>query len=156
MLINLIKEHNQASIQIHQINLIARRTATAMYIAMSFIKIISLYLLIYMKRVSMMRVLIANIFICSFFSGFALNYFLSQQIKSAHQSQQFVYSIICKYKMSLNLRLKLSNFVERLTGPSIGLYCYDIAPCDINTFCRVLSLIKIIKSITNFNIFLGN
>ena len=100
MLINLIQEHNQLANEIHQINLIARRTATVMFITISFIKIISLYLLIHMKRTSMVRLLIANVFICFFLFGFALNYFLSQQIKSAHQSQQFVYSIVCKYKIS--------------------------------------------------------
>ena len=154
IIINLIQEHNQLANAIYQMNLIFRRIAAAMFITVSFIKIISLYLLIYMKRVSLMRMLIANIFIVSFFFSYLIYYFLSHQIKSAHHSHQFVHSIVCKYKMSLNLRLKLSNFIDRLTGPSIGLYCYDIAPCDINTFCNViLYLIKVIKSIINFNIF---
>ena len=137
LLINLIQEHNQLANEIHQLNLIARRISAAMFITMSFIKIISLYLLIYMKEKSLMRFLVANVFICFLFFSFVLNYFLSQQIKSAHKSDQFIYSIVCKYKMSLNLRLKLLNFIERLSDPSIGLYCYNIAPCDINTFCRV-------------------
>ena len=27
--------------------------------------------------------------------------------------------------------------MERLTGPPIGLYCYNIAPYDMNTFANV-------------------
>ena len=33
------------------------------------------------------------------------------------------------------------NFIERLTDPPIGVYCYDIAPYDTTTFCQV----KLIK-----------
>ena len=32
---------------------------------------------------------------------------------------------------------QLINFMERLTGPSIGLYCYKVAPYDTNTFVQV-------------------
>ena len=43
------------------------------------------------------------------------------------------------------------NFIERLNGPPIGMYYYDIAPCHIRTFIQVklklLVLIRIIDSI---------
>ena len=44
------------------------------------------------------------------------------------------------------------NFIERLNGPPIGMYCYDIAPYDNRTFIQVklkllVVLIKIIDSI---------
>ena len=29
------------------------------------------------------------------------------------------------------------NFIERLTDPPIGVYCYDIAPYDLGTFFKV-------------------
>lgn len=121
-------------------NLIVRRIAAAKFIALLFVTIMSLYLLIYMETVSLMRLLMANVFICVFIFNFALNFFFSHQVKSAHQSYQFIYSILCNYKKSLNLRLKQSNFLERLSGPSIGLYFYDIAPCNIQTFCKVMYL----------------
>ena len=139
-IINLIKEHYQFANEIYQLNLIANRIAAMLFITMSIVKNISLYLLIHAKS-PIIRTLELVIFICFFFLGFALNHFLSKQIKSARQSQQLVNSILCKYKMPVNLRFKLSNFLERLTGPSIGLYCYDIAPCDIHTFYKVIELI---------------
>ena len=152
MLINLIQEHDELANEIHQMNLIVRRMAAVMFISLSFVRIISLYLLIHMK-VSLLKFAVLNGVICSFVFGYGLNHFLSKQIRSAHQSRQFVYSIICKYKMSFDLRIKLTKFHERLAGPSIGLYCYNIAPCDINTFYKVIFYCKLL--FINFN-FLGS
>ena len=143
MLMNLIQEHNQFSNEIHQMNLIIRRIAAVMFVSLSFVRIISLYLLIHMKT-SLLKFAVLNGVICSFLFAYSLNHFLSKQIKSAHQSQKFVYSIICRYKMSFNLRMKLTKFYERLAGPSIGLYCYNIAPYDINTFYKVIFYCKLL------------
>ena len=50
--------------------------------------------------------------------------------------------------------------MERLSGPPIGLYCYNIAPYDINTFCQVKFFKLIIKILLETNklirISLGN
>ena len=40
--------------------------------------------------------------------GFAGCYLLTLQIKSAHQPLKTVHSIVCKYKMDLGLKLKVS------------------------------------------------
>lgn len=136
-LTGLIQEHNNMSIEIHNLNLIARRIIAVKFIAVSFINIFSLYFLIYSKAILLIRLLQANMFISFIISSFALKFFFSRQIKSAHQIDKFIYSIVCKYKMSLKQRMQLFNFIQRLSGPTIGLYKYDIAPCDINTFCNV-------------------
>ena len=137
-LINLMQEHHDMSIEIYKLNLIARRIAAAKFIAVSFVNIFSLYFLIYLKISFLIRLIQANIFVCFIMSSFTLNFFFSRQIKSAHQIDKFVYSIVCKCKISLNLRMQLYNFIQRLSGPPIGLYCYNIAPCHINTFCNVI------------------
>ena len=67
------------------------RSAALNFISLSFVKIISLYLLIYMKDKSSMRFAVANTFILTFIIGYAVTHFLSQQIQSAHQSHQFIY-----------------------------------------------------------------
>lgn len=42
------------------------------------------------------------------------------------------------------------NFIEHLTNPKIGLYCYDIAPFDANTFKE-----QIVNTILLFMLFLN-
>ena len=55
---------------------------------------------------------------------------------------------------------QLINFMERLTGPSIGLYCHKVAPYDINTFVQVnnskrmiISIIRLIYSSLGSHLF---
>lgn len=105
-LIYCMNQHNLASIEIHTMNLSIRSTAAIMFITFSLIKIISLYLIMNMKH-TLMKVLMANVFIAFFIFGFGLSILYSLQIKSAHQSHQFIHSIVCKYRMRLTLKLKV-------------------------------------------------
>ena len=106
-LISLIHEHNLSAIEIHKLNLITRRSMACVFIAFSMMKIISLYLLVnfedfFIKLFLIIFNLLALIF------GFSACYLFTLQIKSAHQPLKTVHSIVCKYKMDLRLRLKVS------------------------------------------------
>ena len=106
-LTHLMNEHNLASHEIHSINLIIRRTAALFFFFASLIKIISLYLIINTKS-DWMRMLITNIFVAFFTSGLGLTFLFSLQIKSAHKSLKIVHSMICKHRMRLSFKLKVS------------------------------------------------
>ena len=106
-LTRLMSEHNLASVEIHSINLILRRTAALLFLFASLIKIISLYLVINTKN-DWMRMLIINIFVVFFTFGFGMTFMFSLQIKSAHKSLKIVHSMICKYRMRLSFKLKVS------------------------------------------------
>ena len=158
-LIRLIYKHNQMSIEIHIFNMILRRIAAMIFLSLSLVLIITIYLAIHMKD-NLLRIFIINMFLCFFIFGFVLTYVFALQIESAHQSYQLIHSLICKFKMRYIIRIKvwisinkikvhfllffkLINFVQRLSGPPIGLYCYNIAPFDTNTFCKVINQIKL-------------
>ena len=103
----LIQQHNQHAIQIHKINLIIRRSLAFGFVHFSIFKIISLYLLININELIIKVYLILIIFILFIF-GFDTCYLFTRQIKSAHKPLKTVYSIICKNKMSLSLKLKVN------------------------------------------------
>ena len=106
-LIQLIYEHKSASIEINKINLSIRRTAACIFILFSFAKIISLYLFIYSNDI-IIRFVLMNAIVASVIFGYAMTYFFSLQIESAHKSYKSVHSIVCKYKMRFNIKLKVS------------------------------------------------
>ena len=135
-LIKLTHGHNQLAIEIDKFNLIFRRLAAAFFITISLIKIMTLFLMINIKHFIAKLIVINGLFLIFFF-GFGISILFSLQIKSAQNSYKIIHSIICKRKIRLPLKFKLVNFIERLTGPPIGLYCYNIAPYDINMFAQV-------------------
>ena len=69
-LISLINKHNLLSNDIQQLNLMMQNLAAALFIILSLIKIISLYLLINLKESNLMKVHVVNIFIIFFLFWF--------------------------------------------------------------------------------------
>ena len=106
-MISLIDQHNLAAIEIHKINLIIRRSITCFFITFAVINILSLYLMVNINEFFIKLFLIQLSFVVAIF-GLAISYTFTLQIKSAHQSIETVYSIVCKYKMNLRLKLKVS------------------------------------------------
>ena len=106
LLSNLIDEHNQVAIQVHQLNMMIRRSNTAIFICFSLAKIISLYLMLNTKD-KIIKIFAVNISVIYFTLGLALTYLFSIQINSAHQSLKFMHFVVCRYKMKLKLRLKV-------------------------------------------------
>ena len=112
-LVSLIDEHNQLAIEVNGMNMMLRRTAVAFFITLSLIKIMSLYLMIYMKEL-LLKILVINVFCAFFFFGFGMSLAFSLQIKSAHQCSKLIYSIINKHKMKLPLRFKVNFLLIKL------------------------------------------
>ena len=106
-LIKLIKEHNLASIQIKEINLLFRRTVAFIFITFSFIKIVSFYLIMHSNDI-ILNIVLVNAVVFFLIFGFGVSYLFSLQIKSAHQSYQTIHSIVCKYKMRFYFKMKVS------------------------------------------------
>ena len=45
-----------------------------------------------------------------------------------------MYSLLAMSKLSLNGRLIIQNFIEKLSGPVIGFYCYDMFAVETYQF----------------------
>lgn len=105
-LIRLIDQHNQMAIEIHTFNMILRRIAAMIFLSLSLVLIVTIYLAIHMKD-NLLRIFIINMFLCFFIFGFVLTYVFALQIESAHQSYKLIHSLICKFKMRFIIRMKV-------------------------------------------------
>ena len=108
-LTKLIYAHNSLSIEIHKLNQTMRRTAATMFLIVSICKIIYFYSLIKFNQVYL-KIMFLDAFIILLLCGLGLSYLFSLQIKSAHQSHQLIYSVLCKYKMQFSFKLKVNSF----------------------------------------------
>ena len=110
-LAKLINEHNLISIEVNRFNLLVRRSTATMFLIMSLLKIIVIYLVINAKQM-FMKLIFLNFLLVIFFFGFGMSYLFSLEIKSAHQSRSLIYSVLCNYKMRPIFRLKVSKIID--------------------------------------------
>ena len=113
-LISLMHEHNSAKIKIDKINLIIKRSVGCFFITFAIINIISLYLIVNVNDIFVKMFLIvlnSVIFLC----GFSGSYFFTLQIRAAHRPLKTIHSMVCKYKMNLELKLKVSLLINILS-----------------------------------------
>lgn len=108
MLKNIIYKHNKLAIEVHEMNLMVRRTVAGLFINLTIIKIISLHLMFTTKDF-FIKSLAINVFLVVSLFCMAISFLLSQQIQSAHQSLQLMHFVVCKYKMKIIFKLK-ANF----------------------------------------------
>lgn len=106
-LIYLINEHQRISNEIHKLNLMLRMSAGFMSITMSTVRIIVLFLVINYKNNIFVNIMLFSVFLILFVFGFGMIYLFSWQIKSAHQSQKLIYSILSRCKMRLQFKFKV-------------------------------------------------
>ena len=106
-MIQLINEHNSLSIEMNKLNLHFRRSTAIVFIVTASVKIVTLYLTIYMKHY-LVRILAFNAFIWAFIFGFAMSIVFSQQIHLAQNSYKNIHSIVCNYRMRLHLKLQVN------------------------------------------------
>ena len=109
-LISLIEQHNLAAIEIHKFNLMARRTVGCLFINFAIIKIISFYLIVKSNEFFVeLFLIVLNILLLILLFG--VSFLFTLQIKSAHQPVKTIYSIVCKYRINLRFKLKVSKIV---------------------------------------------
>ena len=106
LLLDLIDENNQVSVELNNLNMMIRHTIAATFTYFAFAKIVSLYLMINAENnlLKFLAVVIAEAYLLF---GLVLTHLFSQQFNSAHQSVNFMHLVVCRYKMRLSLRLKV-------------------------------------------------
>ena len=60
----------------------------------------------------------------------AINYSCASVAQSAHKSQSYFYKLFVGKKFNLKNKFKILAFIEKLSGRSIGFYCYDFFPMN--------------------------
>jgi len=81
---------------------------------------------------------------------FCVNYGLSSISREAHSLYKPFNSIFVRKPLNLQLKLKIKGHIETLSGPVIGIYCYDLFP-----FTNYEFYIFVINCISMFILILG-
>ena len=142
LLMNAIHEHNYVERLTRDVNALIRHIIFFGYYGLTLTS--QLFLFIAQRkdtllnyRISLYLTTIAYIFIL------IVMHIICEQICSrAHQSYSTIFSILVKenIRISFKQRLKLMSFMEKLSGPQIGFYCYDLFAVNRIEFYEYISL----------------
>jgi hypothetical protein len=72
---------------------------------------------------------------------FIANYISSSLSSSAHDFTADLYTFLTSKTLSVQHKLKISTFIEKLWGPVIGYYCYDLFAFTNYEFYKFVSFV---------------
>ncbi len=101
-----------------------------------------------------MRIMFIILFFGSCFIFFCWSYTMSYTMSliptAAVRPYQALNSIIARKSLKLKLKLKVCQLIEKLSGPVIGLYCYEFFP-----FTSYEVYLYVTNCVSNFILFMG-
>ena len=148
-LFDRLSEHNDCCRLINAINEWMKYLLFAYYYLI--VPAIDLFILIIIREHSMiLKLSIAGLAGLAISNLFILNYVLSSISSKAHSSYRLLNSLFVRKHLSLRLKLKILSLIEKLSGPVIGIYCYDLFP-----FTNYELYIFTVNCISNFILFYG-
>jgi len=103
---------------------------------------------IYEKKL-LFRLIFAFISIIITINLFIVNTLLSIIVSESHNCQPFLYSLIARKRLSLKIKFKILSLIERLSGPVIGIYCYQLFP-----FTNYEFYLFLVNCVLNFTLFI--
>ena len=142
LLMNAIHEHNYVERLTRDINYGFCRMNFMIYYFLTLSSQLILYMsqrddILLINKISF-RVLAMGYII----SILVINLSCNQISSRAHKSYSILFSISVNenIRMSLKQRLKLMSFMEKLSGPQIGFYCYDLFAMNSNRFYHYICI----------------
>ena len=130
----LITEHNSIAKQTKDLNELFSLIIFNIY----FLATPPLMILIYLTHANdstlFLRMVAIFVFIIVFFVVFSINLLSSLISQSAHKSRPLLHSFLIKNKVTTAQRFKIMAFNEKLSGPDIGFYCWNLFPMNNNQF----------------------
>ena len=130
LLINTIKKHHSLALQTRKLNNFFSYMIFFLYVISTPALMISIQLIISDKTVLYMRIVFIILNICVTSSVFLVNLFSSLISQWARKPLPLFYSYLFKNKLSIKDRLKIRGFIEVLSGPDIGFYCWFLFPMN--------------------------
>ena len=96
------------------------------------------------------RFVFAFVFSVVFRALFSSTLMCTMVSKAAHRSNKVLHRFILSPKLSFQRRLKIMAFIEKLSGPDIGYYCYNLFPMNYYELYKYISII-----VLNYLLLLG-
>jgi len=119
------------------------------YPSVAFIDVI-LVLVISGKLNAMVKALAIFITMVGIFVVTLLNYSMSMIPREANRFYPKLNSLIAKNGLHLKMKLKVCSLIEKISGPVIGLYCFEFFP-----FTNYEFYLFAVNCVMNFILFMG-
>ena len=128
LLLNAIKEHNYVEILTKKDNQFFRMITFIIYYIATIGFQLFLFCSHHKESTLIGRFSTGFVFITCFWALLLMNAMSTGVIRSAHKSYSKLFSIITnnRIRMRFRQRWKLLSFMEKLSGPEIGFYCYNL------------------------------
>ena len=142
LLMNAIHEHNYVERLTRDINDIFSRIIFILYYISTFISQLFFYIAqredTYLThKLSLYYLAMIDIIILLY-----MHITCDQICTRAHQTYPRLFTILVNenFRMKFKQRLKLMSFMEKLSGPQIGFYCYDLFAMNSNGFYEYITI----------------
>jgi hypothetical protein len=104
-----------------------------------------------LEKQTNLRLVISFVSIVGLFVLFCVNYFLTLVAKNSFSLYKPLNSVMARKSLNLKDRLKVCSMIERVSGPVIGLYCYNLFPfTNYEFYLFVANCVSIFILIMNF------
>ncbi len=141
LVINEIRKHNHYSELTLEYNKVFKYFLAMVYILITPLHNIAVYLsvsetytpfrLLYLFALTIMSIIL-----------FIANYMSSSLSSSAHDFISDLYTFLASKRTPVQHKLKILAFIEKLCGPVIGYYCYDLFPFTNSEFYEYVSFVS--------------
>jgi hypothetical protein len=140
-LMKAIREHNNCSVEISKLNEIMSGLLAIIYFPLSIAFNIVIHITINSDNayVSFSYAILSLIAIGT---QYVFIYFCSSVSSSAHNLRPELYSFLIRNKSTVKEKLKISAFIEKLSGPIIGFYCYKFFPFTSYKFAEFIAFVS--------------
>jgi len=140
LLMNAIIEHNVYEKKVKEFNHLLRCATFIMYYLATPGYQIVFYVIHHKESEIFARIFASFGVIICFSAVIAMNVMSAWISKSAHKPYPLLYSFLARKqpKISLRFRLKIMSFIDYLSGPEIGIYCYDLFPMNNYEFYQYI------------------
>ena len=130
LLLEAITEHNTTSKMTKELNEFWGFCIFILY----FLVTPPLMMLLYLVRAKdtnyYARFIVVAVFVLVFLVEFSTNLLSSLIRESAHKSNNVLYTFLFRVNVSTAQRMKIMGFIEKMSGPDIGFYCWDLFPMN--------------------------
>ena len=157
-MMSALNDHNYCCRKTSQLN----KTFNYLIIAMYFVAKPTLNILAYITHAKdthhLTRMAATNILIVCITAIFSVTLLCASVTSCAHKPLKHMYQLFQKNKVSPIHKLKALAFIEKLSGPDIGFYCYNLYPMNNNQFYKstcgwAYNYFLVMNLITDMNLF---
>ena len=134
-----ISQHNALSVQTKLVDDVYRFVIFILYYVGSPALMLLLYLSHSKDTVYFVRPILIFILSMVYFVVFYLNLVSAQISHSAAKPRTLMFKLVIEHDLKIKDRIKIMQFIEKLSGPDIGFHCWNLFPMNNYTFYQYVA-----------------